>query len=199
MRPGPRPAIAEGQLATLREALLGCVVLRARYRRRIGGRVAPVEIEPHGILFGQRHYLVAFPAGGTARAPKLYALANLSDVALTDRVFARRAGFDLPGYAAQSFGVFQEEAQEVVWRFAPELAADALEHHFHPSERKHRLDDGRVELRFTAGGMLEMCWHLFTWGPGVEVVAPEALRERYLGLLDAAREAAAPRGRRRAA
>jgi predicted DNA-binding transcriptional regulator YafY len=44
--------------------------------------------------------------------------------------------------------------------------------------------------------MLEMCWHLFTWGPGVEVTAPTVLRDRYVALLDAARKTAgAPRRR----
>jgi predicted DNA-binding transcriptional regulator YafY len=199
MRPGPRPGIPEGLLATLRQALAGCLTIRARYRRRIGGRVASVELEPHGVLFGQRHYLVAFPAGAAARFPKLYALANLSDVVPTGVGFTRRKGFDLRAYASQSFGVFQEEPQEVVWHFAPELAADALEHHFHLSEQKRRLDGGGVEVRFKAGGLLEMCWHLFTWGPGVEVVSPAALRDRYAALLDAALGSAAPSSRQRVA
>ena len=189
MRPGPRPAIADGLLETLRAALLGGRVLRLRYRRRNTDRVATVELEPHGILFGQRHYLVAFAAGTAAASPKLYALANISGVEDAGARFARRPGFDLKAYAARSFGVFQEEPREVVWRFAPALAADALEHHFHPSERKRRLADGSVEVRFAAGGVLEMAWHLFTWGPGVEVVAPEALRALYLDLLGAARAA----------
>ena len=188
MRPGPRPAIADGVLKTLREALLACVAVRARYRRRVGGRTSIVELEPHGILFGQRHYLVAFPVQATARLPKLYALANLSDLELTDHAFERRPDFDLPAYASRSFGVFQEPPHEVIWRFTEVLAADVLEHHFHPTEQKHRLDDGGVEVRFEAGGFLEMCWHLFTWGAGVEIVAPAELRDCYAALLDAARD-----------
>ena len=192
-RPGPHPAMAEGVLATMRQALLECRVLHARYRRRIGGRLSAVELEPHGLLFGHRHYLVAFPAGAAGRVPKLYALGNLSSPELSSDFFQRRPDFDLRAYAAQSFGVFQEPATDVVWRFEPDLAADALDHHFHPTERKIRLEDGRVEVHFRAGGLLEMCWHLFTWGEGVEVVAPSALRERYQILLEAAQTSNARR------
>jgi predicted DNA-binding transcriptional regulator YafY len=42
--------------------------------------------------------------------------------------------------------------------------------------------DGSVTVRFTAGGWLEMAWHLYQWGAQVEVIAPEGLRrmvERY--------------------
>ncbi len=188
MRAGPRPQIRDGLLQALRAAMVGCRVLRLRYRRRGDGRTTSAEVEPHGVLFGQRHYLVAYGAGGGG-PPKLYALGNILDAAPTGQGFARRGGFDLRAYAGRSFGVFQEPLADVVWRFPPALAADAMEHHFHPTERKERLPDGRLELRFTAGGLQEMAWELFTWGPGVEVVAPDALRERYAALL---REALAP-------
>ena len=30
-------------------------------------------------------------------------------------------------------------------------------------------------VRFQASGHLEMCWHLYSWGDAVEVVAPDGL------------------------
>ena len=33
--------------------------------------------------------------------------------------------------------------------------------------------DGSLLVRFRAGGALEMCWHLFTWGDHVEVLVPK--------------------------
>jgi predicted DNA-binding transcriptional regulator YafY len=145
-----------------------------------------LELEPHGILFGTRHYLVAFAPGDTATSPRLYAMTNMDDVVVTPRKFQRRAGFDLQAFAERSFGIFQEEPFEVVWRFVPNRAADVLQHHFHPTERKRVLDDGSVEVTFKAGGELEMCWHLFTWGADVDVVAPERLRRKYAAELRAA-------------
>jgi predicted DNA-binding transcriptional regulator YafY len=35
--------------------------------------------------------------------------------------------------------------------------------------------DGSLVVRFRAGGLLEMAWHLFTWGDQVEVVEPGEL------------------------
>jgi predicted DNA-binding transcriptional regulator YafY len=32
-----------------------------------------------------------------------------------------------------------------------------------------------VLVEFTAGGLREMCWHLFTWGGEVEIVRPKRL------------------------
>jgi len=33
---------------------------------------------------------------------------------------------------------------------------------------------------------LRRAWHLFTWGDGVEIIRPEALKQRYREWLDAA-------------
>jgi predicted DNA-binding transcriptional regulator YafY len=183
MRPGPRPAIPDAVLTSIRQALLGCEVLRLHYRKRTTRRRTVVDLEPHGLLFGQRHYLVAFPAARTANYPKLYALANVESVEMTGSSFVRRPEFNLQEYAARSFGVFQEARQEVVWEFSPESVADAREHHFHPSETKHTLPGGALEVRFTAGGLLEMAWHLFIWGSAVRVIQPRSLHETYVAAL----------------
>jgi predicted DNA-binding transcriptional regulator YafY len=114
MRPGPRPAVADEILRTLRRALLGLEVVRLHYHKRTTRRRTVVELEPHGLLFGQRHYLVAYPATTAAPFPKLYALANVERAELSGSSFARREGFDLQEFASRSFGVFQEARREVV-------------------------------------------------------------------------------------
>jgi len=130
--------------------------------------------------------------------PRLYAMTNMSNVKVTLRVFDRRHGFDLASFAARSFGVFQQEPFNVVWRFAPRRAADAMQQHFHPNEIKKTLPDDSVEVSFMAGGILEMCWHLFTWGEDVEVVEPEELRDFYAKELEGAlRKLRGPVRRRR--
>ena len=60
---------------------------------------------------------------------------------------------------------------EVLSRAAP----DAAEFLFHPSQVLEALPDGSLIVRFRAGGLLEMSWHLFTWGDEVEIVKPKRL------------------------
>ena len=48
------------------------------------------------------------------------------------------------------------------------------------------LADGGLEVRFRAGGLLEMSWHLFTWGDGASVIAPLELKQCYAALFEAA-------------
>ncbi len=65
---------------------------------------------------------------------------------------------------------------DVVLRFAPEAAEDAAGWVFHPTQTMEPQADGSLIVRFHAGGVQEMCWHLFTWGSALAVVAPNELR-----------------------
>lgn len=47
---------------------------------------------------------------------------------------------------------------------------------FHPSQSIEREPDGALTVSVRAGGVQEMCRHLFTWGTAVSVLAPTELR-----------------------
>ena len=176
MRPGPRPVIAEGVLATLRRAILGMQLVVVRYAGPGGEEPAARILCPYGILYGGRGWLVAHVEG--LPELRLWRLDRIVSVDLLDRGFSRREDFSLADYAARSFGVFQEAPVDVVLRFAPEAAEDAAGWVFHLSQTMERDGDGGLVVRFRAGGMREMCWHLFTWAGAVTIVEPNGLRTR---------------------
>lgn len=174
MRPGPRPVIAPGVLPALRRAILGMQLVVVRYAGPDSEEPATRILSPYGILYGGRGWLVAHVEG--LPEMRLWRLDRIASADLLDRNFQRREHFSLSAYAAQSFGVFQEEPIDVVLRFAPEAAEDAARWLFHPSQSITHEPDGSLTVRFRAGGMQEMCWHLLTWGGSVTVIAPDSLR-----------------------
>ena len=184
MRPGPRPVIAAGVLPALRRAILGMQLVVVRYAGSDAEKPAARILCPYGILYGGRGWLVAHV--DELPEMRLWRLDRIVSIDLLDRGFARREDFDLAAYAAQSFGVFQEEPTDVVLRFEAEAADDAAGWLFHPSQSIEREPDGALIVRFHAGGMQEMCWHLFTWGTAVTIVAPEELRVELAKRADAA-------------
>ena len=108
--------------------------------------------------------------------PHLWRLANVSELRITDEAFERGPEFDLEGYARRSFGTFQEKPVRVVLRFDAAAARDASTFVFHPDQSVETNDDGSPTVRFEAGGIDEMCWHLFTWGDSVTIEKPAHLR-----------------------
>lgn len=176
LRPGPRPVIAGGVTAALREAVLSCRKVDLHYRARGARAGSRQRVRPYGLLYGVRHYLIAFNEYEQVMDVRLFALSGVSDVKILDETFERPEDFSLEKYAAQSFGVFQEKPFDVVLRFTPEAADDVRQFMFHPTQTLDNEPDGSVIVRFHAGGALEMVWHLFTWGDDVEILAPARLR-----------------------
>ena len=174
MRPGPRPRLEPDLLGAVREAIKAGNVLAFRYLSRFTGRQSWQRVAPHGLLYGGRAYLVG--RSDWTDEMRYWALANMSDVRVTDEAFEFDDGFDLHEYARRSFGVFQEEPIDVTLRFDARAAPDAASYLFHPGQTLTENDDGTLTVRFRAGGTREMCWHLFTWGDRVTVEAPESLR-----------------------
>ena len=176
MRPGPRLRLDDTLLATLRDAIATCRVIELSYLAQGSGRRSRQRIEPYGLLYGNRAFLVG--RSGRAAGMRLWRIANMSEAYVTADSFARDPEFSLEAYARRSFGTFQEEPVDVVLRFAAEVKRDASEFQFHPGQSVEENADGTLTVRFTAGGIDEMCWHLVTWGKSVTVEEPDRLRRQ---------------------
>lgn len=176
-RPGPRPRIKVMVVEDLRLAIKGCSRIKIKYRRRSDRKLNTRLVEPYGFLHGHRHYLVAWHEHPKYSMFLTFALPSIEGVEVLNETFERDPEFSLEDYAARSFGLYQEEPFEVVWRFTPEAAADAREFVFHPSQSIEEEKDGSLLVKFTAGGGLEMAWHLYTWGDKVTVIKPKRLAQ----------------------
>ncbi|WP_174299983.1 YafY family protein [Caulobacter sp. S45] len=189
---GPRPFEDEIVLGAIREALKAGVALRFSY----GGGSSPGrarEVIPYGLLFARSNYLVA--AEGEGAPPRNWRLDRISDIHALGRAAHRPDGFSLQAYADQSFGIYQDDTEDVVLRLSPHAAASARKWRFQVGQRLQEEPDGSVTVSFRASGMRELAWHLFTWGGDVEIVQPERLRQLLVAQLETAltAHAGAPR------
>ncbi len=186
MRPGPQPVIAAGVLATLRRAILGMQLVVIQYINFEADKPAARILCPYGIIYGGRGWLVAHV--DALKEMRLWRLDRIASADVLDRGFSRREDFSLQSYVSQSFGIFQEKSVDVRLRFGQQAADDASRWMFHPSQSMVREADGTLIVRFHAGGIQEMSWHLLTWGKAVTVEAPESLRLQLVDVASAAVE-----------
>lgn len=176
MRPGPRQPIDPNLLSLLREGILTARQIEFSYLGRQSGKRSTQQIEPYGLLYGTRPFLVG--KSSWSEEPRLWRIGNMSDARLTDEKFEHDPDFDLQAFARRSFGTFQEKPTQVELRFTQDAAADAATFLFHPDQSIEQHEDGTLTVRFKAGGISEMCWHLVTWGDSVKVVKPARLRRQ---------------------
>lgn len=171
---GPRPFEEATVLAAVREALKGLSTLRFRYEGgSTPGRTR--EVTPYGILFGRSNYLVAEEVGA-GTGPRNWRLDRVFDVEVTGAPGAPPDDFSLQAYADESFGIYQDDTEDVVLKVLPEGREDAVRWRFHARQKVEEQADGSVIVRFRASGMRELAWHLFTWGDRIRIVEPPALK-----------------------
>ncbi|MDE8343956.1 MAG: WYL domain-containing protein [Acidocella sp.] len=173
-RPGPPPAHNPAVLATHSHAHHGCHTLALDYASANHPTPTPRRLQPYGVLYGHRAYLIA-QIENTAEL-RVWRLDRMQNVTATRTSFTR-AAFDLASFANRALGVFQEDPFNIVLRFTAAAAPDAATWHFHPNQQQEFLPDGRLIVRFRAGGTWELSWHLFTWADTVEILQPTRLRQ----------------------
>ncbi len=179
---GPRPFEDAEVLGTTRAAITALKSLRFIYDGgREPGRVR--EVAPCGILFGRSNYLVAAEGDGE---PRSWRFDRMREVEVSETPAAPPPGFSLADFADESFGIYHGEPEDVVLRIAPARAHEALAWRFHSRQVVTLEADGSARVAFRAGGMLELAWHLFTWGDAVEILSPASLRRVMIDELERA-------------
>ena len=139
-------------------------------------------IEPLGLVYGEKLYLVAREK---AKGDDIYTflLHKFEKLELTQKTFDK-GDFNLQEYTNQSFGVYHGEILNVKLLFSKELAQDASQYNFHPTQKIKTNEDGTVEVTFKASGDKSIIWHVFKWGAGCKILAPKSLKQEYKKYLE---------------
>ena len=171
VRQMPQYKISLNTLEIIRDAVQHSKVVTGIYHDK------KRTIEPLGMIYGTKIYLVAREK---AKGDGIYnyLLHKFQDLKLTDKNFDR-GDFDLQEYTNQSFGVYHGEILNVKLSFSPELAQEASQFNFHPTQKGKFEKDGSYTLTFKASGSKEIIWHVFKWGSGCKIVSPKSLKDEY--------------------
>lgn len=139
------------------------------------------EIEPLGMIYGEKIYLIAREK---AKGNEIYnyLLHKFSDLKLSEKTFSK-GDFNLQEYAKESFGVYHGEILNVKLLFSKELAQEASNFNFHPTQKGKFNDDGTYTVTFKASGDKEIIWHVFRWGEGCKILSPKSLQNEYQNYL----------------
>lgn len=175
VRQMPQYKIEVDVVEKVREALRDSKILLGNYHNK------PRSLEPLGMIYGEKIYLIAREKA-KGDAIYTYLLHKFEGVKLSNETF-EKGNFDLQEYTKQSFGVYHGEVLDVKLLFNSELAQDASQYNFHPSQKGKWNDDGTYTVSFKACGNKEIIWHVFKWGAGCKILAPKSLQKEYKAYL----------------
>jgi predicted DNA-binding transcriptional regulator YafY len=171
-----------------------------RERRRVGFGYTDKNnvrtqrrVDPYGFIVSNgRIYLVGFDH--TRTDMRVFAVDNVSDVAITPQTYEKPADFNLEAYGARSVSgvVHGESVADVTVRFSPVVAKAATAASTVARDRRVvRRDDGGVDITYRVSDPIEIVRFSLGWGAEAEVVAPEEARR---AAADIARQLAARYG-----
>ena len=150
-------------------------------------RVRPYFLEPDAAL--RSVYLIGHDE--PADAMRTYKVERIRTATLTTDRYEIPDAFDPDAWLANSWGIWSSDSTPPVrvrLRFDASISHRVREAVWHQSQELTELPDGGVELAVTVAGIIEIRPWILSWGEGVEVLEPPALR---LAVADAVREAAA--------
>jgi len=139
-------------------------------------RVRPYFLEPDAA--GRSVYLIGFDE--TVDAMRTYKVERIRSSTLTGDRYQIPDDFDPDRWLAHSWGIWSSDTTDVAevrLRFEASVAPRVRESIWHRSQQLTELPDGRIEMRLSVAGIVEIRPWILSWGDAVEVLEPPALRD----------------------
>jgi len=178
----------------LSRAVLDCRELRFDYRKIDSQEWENRALRPfHLAEFEGGWYVIGYDEDRKAR--RTFALQRMKAVRVMKSKFLRPADFDLKEHLGGSFGVWHNpgdtgKRQRIRLRFTGWAARMVSERRWHPSQQTKWL--GRkeevLEIVFELNGFEEIRRWILSWGPQVEVLEPEELRDGIVSDLEKSKD-----------
>lgn len=109
---------------------------------------------------------------------RVYNLARIDGLQVTDAFFRLEEGFDLNDYIDPDFGVWTQRERFVVeLLFSADVNTYILERQWHANQECRQQEDGSVYLKFETNQFEESLHWVMSFGSKVQVLNPPRLRE----------------------
>jgi predicted DNA-binding transcriptional regulator YafY len=135
--------------------------------------IRPYFLEPRP----EGRTVYVFALDESSREVRSFRIDRIGEARLLPGSFQVPEDFDIDSLVAGSWGIWQGPGRdEVVLRFAPEVARRVRETVWHRSAQLTDLGDGGIEMRLVVASEMEMRSWVLGWGANVEVLGPASLR-----------------------
>jgi predicted DNA-binding transcriptional regulator YafY len=161
--------------------------VQMRYFTASRGRSSRREVDPYHLRYAAGGlYLIAHDH--RRREVLQFAVERIRSLTLTDHPYQLPLSFDLDAYIRDSLVVMRGTPIRIELVFDKPTAAWARDRVWHPSQRLTPVRDGRLRMTLRVADTRELLGWVLSFGSGVRVVNPPALRDR---VVEEARKVAA--------
>jgi proteasome accessory factor B len=162
----------------LQRAIAKRLKVVVQYDSLFDGKLVETELCPYHLLYNQRAWYV-LGHSSAHRSIRTFKLNRIKALRLTDRCYIDGEDFDVHEYFGRAWSMIPEgRLYNIKLRFLPKVAHNVAEVQWHSTQQATWNGDGSVVLEFRVDGLGEITWWILGYGDQVQVLAPDALRER---------------------
>lgn len=156
--------------------------IKVKYYSKSTDTMTERLLDPYVITFrGKAWYLIAFcHLRGDI---KLFRIDRVQEVIVLPDKFQMPKNFSVAAYFDRSWFVEHGELMTVKLRFMPEAARWIRDNQYHKSQKITEEAGGSLLFEVTVSGKMEITKWILSFGPAVEVLEPETLRQEIAELM----------------
>ncbi len=109
---------------------------------------------------------------------RLFAVDRIRSLAITNRPCQMPLGFDLEAYVQDALVIMRGKPIEVELLFDRKTAAWVKDRQWHPSQQLRLRKNGELAMALRVADTRELLGWILSFGTGVRVIRPEALRDK---------------------
>jgi len=176
-------------LATLAEAWISRRQVRISYKALQEKEPEERIIEPYFIepaAASHSSYVIAYCH--RTKSQRTFKIERIEAIEATSKPYVIPSDYDANEFLGSSWGiVVKGEVKTIKLKFDPEIARIIEETVWHPSQMLDKQSDGSVIMTLRVTDTVELYSWILGWGEKVEVLKPEALRQRIMETIEAMR------------
>ena len=151
--------------------------VQMRYLSASSGKTGRREVDPYHLWYAAGGlYLIGYCH--RRRDVRMFAVERIRSLAITDHPYQLPLGFDVEAYVQDALVVMRGRQIAVELLFDRPTAAWARDRVWHPSQELAPLRDGKLRMTLRVADTRELVGWILSFGRGVKVVRPAALRDK---------------------
>lgn len=149
--------------------------IQMRYDSASRGRMTRREVDPYRLWYASGGlYLIGYCH--LRKEPRMFAVERIKSVTPTELPYQIPLHFDFDAFVEDSLTVMRGRRIDIELEFDKPTAAWVKDRMWHPSQRLTRLSRGRLRMALSMAETRELVGWILSFGGGVRVVKPDALR-----------------------
>jgi len=168
--------------AELQKAIVNKQKINIRYHSLFEGKIIDVEICPYHLFYNCRAWY-ALGYSSMHKSIRAFKLNRIKELKVSETRFVGGDNFDLYEYLGRAWSMIPEgRIYNIKLRFLPKVANNVTEVQWHSTQKVTHNSDGSATMEFRVDGIGEISWWILGYGDQVQVLAPKALRRRFLDM-----------------